>query len=171
MRVPPLVRPTDASSRWDGLTLGIHAGTGWQGVGRQVGLRSPGAHTVVVCEDLGRCLEWTKEINHTSPSLASSGRYKVSSINVFGGSGPDLQASQIPALGEAALGPGLGAPMDPGPLSEGAAPNCSYGFLSPVHPYPFGIAHGAPLALVSHLSFVSSLLRCIILLSYLIKVE
>ena len=61
--------------------------------------------------------------------------------------------------------------MDPGPLSEGAAPICSYGFLSPVHPYPFGIAHGAPLALVSHLSFVSSLLRCIILLSYLIKVE
>ena len=61
--------------------------------------------------------------------------------------------------------------MDPGPLSEGAAPIGSEGFLSPVQPYPFGIAHGAPLALVSHLPFVSSLLRCIILLSYLIKVE
>ena len=69
---------------------------------------------------------------------------KIFCISTFGDSGPDLQASQIPALGVAALGPGLGAAMGPGSLSEGAAPSCSNGFLSPVHPYSFVIACGTP---------------------------
>ena len=105
----------------------------------------PGAHTKVVYCDPSQCLEWTKETNHTSvSSLASSGRCKISCINTFGGSGPNLQASQIPALEAAALGPGLEAHMGPGSLLEGAAPSCSNGFLSPVHPYSSVIAYGTP---------------------------
>ena len=41
LRAPPIMRPTDASSRWEGHTLGIHAGASQWGL---VGLRSPG-HT------------------------------------------------------------------------------------------------------------------------------
>lgn len=98
------------------------------------------------------------EINHVLffSSLASSGRCKVSPIITFGGPGLDLQASQIRAFGAAALGPDPGAPLGPGPLSEGVASVFSDGFLSPVCTCFIVFVQGAPLALLSYLSFVSS---------------
>lgn len=94
-----------------------------------------------------------------SSSLASSGRCKVSPINTFRGQGFDLQASQIPALGAAALGPDPGASLGPGPLPEGAASICSDGFLSPLCPSSLEFVQGElP-------SFVSSLLRCKMLIN------
>ena len=89
---------------------------------------------------------------------------KIFCISTFGDSGPDLQASQIPALGVAALGPGLGAAMGPGSLSEGAAPAAQMASLA-LPTLFLGDCLWNALALVSHLSFVSLLLRCIMLVN------
>ena len=63
------------------------------------------------------------------------GGCKIFCTNTFGDSGPDVQASQIPALGVAALG--LGAAMGPGSLSEGAAPAAQMASLALPTPIPW----------------------------------
>lgn len=68
----------------------------------------------------------------------------------------DLPAFLIAALRAAALGLAPRAPLGPGPLPRGAASICSGGFLSSVHPCSFVIVQRALLALLAHLSFVSS---------------
>ena len=101
---------------------------------------------------------WSTEINHPFlfSCLASSGGHQVSSVNTFGGPGLDLQTSQIPAFGAAAFVADPGAPLGPGPLSEGGASICSDGFLSPVCTCFIAFVQGALLALLTCLSFVSS---------------
>ncbi|XP_058386436.1 aurora kinase C isoform X3 [Diceros bicornis minor] len=128
--------------------------------------------TATIMEELADALTYCHEkkvihrdIKPENLLLGFRGRRKVSPINTFGGQGLDLQASQIPALGAAALGPDHGAPLGPCPLSKGAASICSDGFLSPVCPSSFVFVQGVLLALLSHLSFVYSLLRCKMLIN------